>query len=428
MTKRPVPDEPEPIDAEFEPASGPEPRRPRRAAARPLRSRSVTLNELLIASVLACVLGSVVAIIVSNASSGAPNGTLAREIDKLARAQEELTTRADSAAADVVGLRSRLDAQASRLDQQNATEALLRSDLTALTSQLSAISGAGDGSAPAESTAARSPLGILLGRINRLEGIVEDDKTAPGTTREVQRAIADLSNQVAALDMANNTLVAAFDRREAALAALETGMQTMAADVSAINGGRPLPPRTAVVAQALPPVLAATARSQAIRALSQLEAAARGDKPFGREHQALADLLPGETDLQNLAETARTGAATVVQLRADFASSAESAQRIATDESDDGWNWLRAAFTGVVDFAPSPAVATTSDIIRNARRQLDLGDVRGALEAVTGIHGNPGAAFSAWQARAEKRAALNESLEELNARLLQSASASGSTG
>ena len=428
MTKRPVPDEPEPIDAEFEPASGPEPRRPRRAAARPMRSRSVTLNELLIASVLACVLGSVVAIIVSNANSGAPNGTLAREIDKLARAQTELATRADSSAADVVGLRSRLDAQASRLDQQNATEAVLRDDLSALTSQLSAISGAGDGSAPAESTAARSPLGILLGRINRLEGIVDDDKTAPETTREVQRAIADLSNQVAALDLANNTLVAAFDRREAALAALETGMQTMAADVSAMHGGRPLPPRTTVVAQAPPPVLAATARSQAIRALSQLESAARSDKPFGREHQALADLLPGETDLQNLAETARTGAATIVQLRADFASSAESAQRIATDESDDGWNWLRAAFTGVVVFEPSPAVATTSDIIRNARRQLDLGDVRGALEAVTGIHGNPGTAFNAWQSRAEKRAALNENLEELNARLLQSASVIGSTG
>ncbi len=428
MTKRPLPDEPEPIDAEFEPASGPEPRRPHRAAARPMRSRSVTLNDLLIASVLACVVGAITAIIVSNANSGAPNGTLAREIDKLARAQAELVTRADNAAADVVGLRSRLDAQASRLDQQNATEALLRNDLVALTSQLSAISGAGDGSAPAESTAAKSPLGILLSRINRLERIVENDKTAPETTREVQRAIADLSNEVAALDMANDTLVAAFDRREAALAALESGMQAMAADVSAMRGGRPLPARTDVVAQAPPPILAATARSQAIRALSQLEAAARSDKPFGREHQALADLLPGETDLQNLAELARTGVPTVAQLRADFASSAENAQRIATDESDDGWNWLRAAFTGVVDFEPSPAVATTRDIIRNARRQLDLGDVRGALEAVAGINGNPGAAFDTWLARAEKRALLNESLEDMNARLLQSASSIAGAG
>ena len=68
MTKRPVQDEPEPIDAEFEPASGPEPKRARRTGGRPLRSRSATLQETLIGSMLAAVFGAVVAIIVSNAS------------------------------------------------------------------------------------------------------------------------------------------------------------------------------------------------------------------------------------------------------------------------------------------------------------------------------------------------------------------------
>lgn len=432
MTKRPVRNEPEPIDAEFEPASGPAPSQPKRTGPRPFRSRSATLQETLIASVLASVLGAVVAIIVSNASSGAPTGTLAREIDNLVRGQTELAVRADRAAADVVSLRSRLDAQGERLDQQNATEALLRSDLAALTGQLSAISGAGDGVAPADSAAAKSPLGVLLGRINRLEGIIADDKTAPETTREVQRAIADLSSQVAALDLANNTLVTAFDRREAALAALETGMQTMAADLNAMRGGKPMPTRaTTSVAQAAaapPPILAATARSQAIRALSALEAAARGNRPFAREHQALAALLPDEIDLINMADSARTGVPTLSQLRSDFATAADRATRIATDESDDGWNWLRTAFVGVVDFEPSPTVATSRDIIRNARRQLDLGDVRGAVEAVTGIAGKAGAAFSTWRTQAEKRAALDQSLRALNVRLLETAVASGSAG
>ena len=432
MTKRPVRNEPEPIDAEFEPANGPDPGGPKRIGARPFRSRSATLQEMLIASILASVLGAVVAIIVSNASSGAPTGTLAREIDNLVSGQTELAVRADRAAADVVSLRSRLDAQGERLDQQNAAEALLRNDLVALTAQLSAISGAGDGAAPADSVAAKSPLGILLGRINRLEGIVVDDKTAPGTTREVQRAIADLSGQVAALDLANNTLVTAFDRREAALAALEAGMRTMAEDLTAMRGGKPSPARQAAsvaqVAAAPPPILAATARSQAIRALSALEAAARGSRPFAREHQALAALLPDETDLVNMADSARTGVPTLPQLRSDFAASADRATRIATDESDDGWNWLRTAFIGVVEFEPSPAVATNRDIIRNARRQLDLGDVRGAVEAVTGISGNAGAAFAAWQTQAEKRALLDQSLRGLNVRLLETAVASGSAG
>jgi len=124
---------------------------------------------------------------------------------------------------------------------------------------------------------------------------------------------------VAELDLANSTLVAAFDRREAALAALETGMQSMAADISTLRGGKPPAQPPLVVAQATPapitPILAATARSQAIRALSQLESAARSDKPFSREHQALAVLLPEERELADMAEAGRSGVATLAQLR-----------------------------------------------------------------------------------------------------------------
>lgn len=426
---RSVDDDPEPIDAEFEPASGPEPAHPRRAPNRAFRSRSVTLQELLIASVLASVLGAFVAIIVGNASSGAPTGTLAREIDNLVRGQSELASRTDQAAAEVISLRSRLDAQGERLDAQNAADAVLRSDLTALASQLSAVSGAGDGSTSPETVAAKSPLGILLGRINRLEGIVEEDKASPQTTREVQRAIANLADQVTALDLANATLVAAFDRREAALAALETGMRTMASDITTLNEGK-LPSARSADAQiaTAPPILAATARSQAIRALSALEAAARGDRPFGREHQALATLLPGEAGLDAMADAARTGVVTIAQLRSDFAAASERAQRLATDESDDGWNWLRTAFTGVVDFEPTLLVASNRDIIRNARRQLDLGDVQGAIEAISGVSGKAGAAFTAWQTQAQLRARVDANLRDLNTRLLETATANGNAG
>jgi hypothetical protein len=396
-----------------------------------MRSRSATRPELLIASFVAAVLSATVAIVVSNASSGAPTGTLAREIDTLVRGQSDLAARTEQAAADVVALRSRLDAQGERLDQQNITEAALRNDLTALTSQLSAISGAGDGETSTNTPASQSPLGILLSRINRLEGIVQDDKSAPETTRDVQRAIADLSSEVAALNLANETLVAAFDRREAALAALETGMQSMASDIVAMRGGKPLPAPSAgiaVASTAPPPILAATARSQAIRALSALEAAARGDQPFAREHQALATLLPDEPELLDMSEAARLGVPTLTQLRADFSVAADRAYRLAENESDDGWNWLRGAFDGVVDFEPSPNVAANAEVVRNARRQLDFGDVRGAVEAVTGVSGNAGDAFRAWRGEALKRAALDEGLKDLNARLLGTAASTGTAG
>jgi hypothetical protein len=83
-------------------------------------------------------------------------------------------------------------------------------------------------------------------------------------------------------------------------------------------------------------------------------------------------------------------------------------------------------------FEPSPAVATNRDIIRNARRQLDLGDVRGALEAVTRHpSGNRWRRIQAcWQTHAEKRAAAGRrACADLNARLLETAGvASGSAG
>ena len=189
-----------------------------------------------------------------------------------------------------------------------------------------------------------------------------------------------------------------------------------------------MPPAGVPQVGAPAPILAATARSQAIRALSALEAAARGNRPFGREHQALAALLPGEPDLVNMTEAARSGVPALQQLRSDFTAAASRAQRLATDECDDGWNWLRAAFADVVEFEPSPAVATNRDIIRNARRQLDLGDVQGAAEAITSVSGNAGAAFKSWQAQAQQRAALDASLRDLNARLLETAASGGSAG
>jgi len=94
-----------------------------------------------------------------------------------------------------------------------------------------------------------------------------------------------------------------------------------------------------------------------------------------------------------MTDSARTGVLTLSQLRSDFASAADRATRIATDESDDGWNWLRTAFIGVVDFEPSPDVANSSDIIRNARRQLDLGDVRVRFLLVGPTHTKGDTAF-----------------------------------
>lgn len=430
--------EPEPIDAEYEPADElllqqqqPTPRRtgpgPRR-----MRSRAVTWPQLITASSVSAVLGASVAIIVSNSGSSAPTGTLAREIDTLTQSLDALRAQAEQAGVDVVALRSRLDAQGDRLNRKDAVESQMRTDLAALSSQVSAISGAGNGAAPEGAAPNGTPLGVLLARINRLERVVSDATAAPETTREVQRAIADLALQVAELNLANTTLVGAFDRREAALAALETGLQDVASEVANQRPtGRGSAAPRASLASADP--LADTAfdaaqRAQTIRALSVLDAAARTDRSFAAEYRALSGLLPQDTDLAGIADLAAKGVPTLNSLRASFDAAAARAQHRAEEESDDGWNWLRQSFAGTVDFEPSDLVRRNADTLRSARRQLDIGNIRNAVTAVSGLSGGAVQDFAGWRDKALQRARLDDALKALNIRLLAAAAAGRGAG
>jgi hypothetical protein len=436
MTTVKVGDEPEPIEAEFEPLDD-APVRPPRGAPRPRarRSRTVTFAHLFAASVAASGLGAIVAVAVGNASSGAPTGTLAREIDLLRRDLADLRDRAELATGDVLGLRSRFEAQGDRLNRVDGAAVQLRTDIAALTAQISALSGAGAGEAPDGALPAASPLGVLLARINRLEGIVAEDRYAPETTREVQRAIRDLSDQVASLDRANTTLVAAFDQRQAALVALEDGLRALG-DVQVAAAGEPprarvpvtTPAPVAPAVEAPQPVIAAADRSRTIRALAALEAAARSDRPFAAEHRALAAFLPADASLGRIAAAADNGVPTMAQLRSDFDAASNRARKLSEEDSDDGWNWLRQSFAGVVEFGPSQLVTRNAETIRTARRQLDIGDIEGAAAAVAALSGKAGEAYSVWRKRALERANLESALRSLNDRLLGAAAISESSG
>ena len=417
----------EAIEAEFEPTGGePSEEAHKRAFTAP-RSRMVRLPELLIFSGAAAVLGAVMAIVVTNANSGAGTGTLAREIDAINRAQTELTLRADQMSSDVVTLRSRIDSQAEKLARQDTDEATLRTEIATVASQVSALSGAGPGSGQSGTTAlaANTPLGVLLSRINRLENVIADDAAAPQTTRQMQRAFADVSQRVDELNQANATLTEALNKRQAALSALEIGLESLSNDMDSIRGrvvanqkigeGLGIVRKSAALsALSRPPEFPAD-ESKTIRALSSLETAAQRGVPFLPQQQVLASLLPQDSGVADLQELARIGAATPEALRRDFNTAARSAERIAAERTDDGWNWLRPA-------TPPPAVrgadVETADLIADARRALDMGDTRGAVEYVDGITGAPAKAFARWRDEALRRAELDQRLHTLNQRLV----------
>ena len=145
--------------------------------------------------------------------------------------------------------------------------------------------------------------------------------------------------------------------------------------------------------------------------------------PFAAEHAALSGLLPGDTALSDIAGFTVSGVPALSKLRADFDTSAGRALRHAEEDSDDGWNWLRQAFAGVVTFEPASSVALAAETIRTARRQLDVGEIRNAVNAVVGLSGRAHDAFATWREKAMQRAMLDDAMKSLNTRLLGAAAA-----
>jgi hypothetical protein len=321
------PDEPEPIDAEFEPASGPEPgRSAHRGAARPLRSRSATLQEMLIASVLASVLGA------SRRHHRqqrqlrrAEPGTLAREIDKLVRGAGRARRRAPIAPRRMwSSLRSRLDAQGERVSTSRTRPkrccgTICRADQ--VSSPRSAVQAMAQHPA-GFTTAGKSPLGILLGRINRLEGIVvrrQDRARQPHAKSSAPLRICRARSP--RLIWPTTRWYSAFDRREAALAALETGMQTMAdltsphARRQAHSPCRPAKCRTGC----RPPRHPILRRDGSVtgdpRVCLRLKRRHVADRPFGASIRRLPPCCPARRICVNMLTAARTACRRSPQLR-----------------------------------------------------------------------------------------------------------------
>ncbi len=414
---RAIQEEPQPIEAEFEPSYAPEARPKKGFAPPPLRSRSVTIPEMLLASSAAAVLGAVMAIAVTGANSGAETGTLARELDNLAATQTALAARADRMSEDLVTIRSRLESQAERLVRQDQAETALRSEIATVAGQLSALTGAG-ASEPG-TTASNTPLGILLSRLTRLETILADDAASPQTTRQVQRMLTDLKSHVEQLYASNTQLTEALAQREATLTAIETSLGSLSGEVGQIKGEAARARRVASGLGILKPAAEARQTSMTIaagpktlRAFSLMALAAQRSDPFFTEQQALALLLPEDPDIERLAETARKGAPTAPQLRKAFDLASRTTARV-VGSGGWGWTWLRASGPDVSDATSTQA----RQLIDEASKALDDGDLRAAASAVTSLPAPASAIFSPWRDLAIRRAELDERLERLNRRL-----------
>lgn len=412
--------EPQPIEAEFEPSYAPE-AKPKSFSPPPLRSRSATVPELLIASGAAALLGAVMAIAVTNANSGAETGTLARELDNLAGSQAELSARAERMSADVVAIRSTLDSQADRMGRQDQAELALRTEIAAVASQVSALTGAGGGEPTPGTAASNTPLGVLLARLTRLETILAEDAATPSTTGQMQRSLRELKTQVEQLYSANVALTEALGQREASLVELDASLAAVTGEVAAIKGETAKARQTGfglgmVKAEAAAqPQLPAS--PQTLRTFSLMELAAERGSPFLTELRALALLLPLDSDVASLESVASAETPTLDQLRAEFDTIARSAERVVGSKPGDGWAWLRASVPSVSGANGAP----TMTLIGKIRGALEAGDLQTANAMVLTIPQPAGSAFELWHDGAQRRAEIDKRLASLRSRLNRAA-------
>lgn len=165
----------------------------------------------------------------------------------------------------------------------------------------------------------------------------------------------------------------------------------------------------------------ASASASALAA-SALMQAAQGSRPFAPEVKALAELAPG-LDLRALQVDAERGAPSRAALAAsfpDYAARAASAARAPGDGA------------GVLDrvgYALSRVVALRrvgevpgqrpDAILARAERQIDDGDIVGALATLEALPAGARDALGPWRDRAERRAKIDREIAAIRAQALQ---------
>lgn len=231
--------EPEPIDAEFEPADD-------NPADKTDEGKSgIGFTSLVIASSAAALAGGAIGVVASG-SSGVDTAIFApaevkNDVTRLEFTQKDLAQRIQAAEGTLAELDARSDGATERIDialeAREQGELSLRNELDSLTQQLTVLLGddtateaaakgnAGETTSPDESPVdAPSPLKRLIDRIDTLETRLAEDAEGPNTPAKLQRALRELTVRVDEAEVASDELERAIETRAQALASLQTGL------------------------------------------------------------------------------------------------------------------------------------------------------------------------------------------------------------
>jgi hypothetical protein len=431
MTEDKSSPEPEPVDAEFEPADETPPAEARSGPG------AASLTLAVIAALTGGLLGFVAARVFPAPVEA--DATLATQLADQAALLEGVETRlaaleAEDPGAALQGGLSALSSRIENLENRPAGEGGAPVDLSPLETRLAALEAA-----PALEGGDPQALASLTARIEGLEG--QDEILAAQLQQAVAAAAAGNGEGAAPAGVAPEALAALasrvdsrLDALEAAptvddpgdrLAALESGLNAITARVDAAENAAQ---DAGDVARAASEEAARTTRddaaSQAARtlaaralALAALKEIAAGDEPFEAERAALAWLWRGREELALLARYSRAGTPTADALAASYPASD-----------------IRAAagqgryFFGLVEIRPVEAgedAAGPTQLAALAESRLAADDLEGAVVITERLEGEALESVRPWLLQARARLDTDRALDGLSEALTEAAAAQG---
>lgn len=338
---------------------------------------------------------------ISGTAAGAGD---AEALDALTGEIETLNERLDAlqmGEADAEGIAAiveRLDTL-ERADEQDVTSPRLANRaITALRSRVDGIQDAQEQIANRQAIRAEA-LADLLARID----VIEASLSAGGDETEVTDTLAAMRADIDALK-----------------AAIEDGA-TPSEETERLN--RWVEELRAKEAEADVSRLQSEARSKAMLALLTVEAAARQGRSFQSAHAQLADALPDNQAVADLAPLAADGVPTLAVLQAQFDTAAlaaiSAAETVAAGDEADGWGWVRNVFGDGIEVRRSGDAGTSIETdIANAEEALDAQDLVAAIGHIENLEEPAAEAFAGWLRDANARVRLEGSLDTLRLNLL----------
>lgn len=252
----------------------------------------------------------------------------------------------------------------------------------------------------------------------------ELESSTPQASEKVSADISNLIKRVEAIEKAENNLTKAMQARSDAIRDLTLSLSQTQKSVKGVESDvqqlRNEQTRQNAIAPKSPTINLAEDMAKASLAVTKIEAASARGKPFSSAWNDLAKVMPDES-VMGLMDIARRGAPPHDKINSEFAQLKDTLMAKATTPAkDDGWNWARKAFSGVVTVK-----RTSGDNVDNAGRlhnitiALESQNLAEAIAQADAINGSISTDLENWLDGAKRRLAFDQGIENIRKAILK---------